>query len=326
MKKQVVATGFFLISCFLPLKAMAASFSQLYVFGDSLSDTGNAFRVSRGLVPPPPYVDGRFSNGLIWVDYLAQDLGLNSSPNTNFAFGGATTGRNNTISPLLPGLQQEITQFTQANPTADPDGLYIVWAGANDYLGGGVTDPTGPLTNLSNAVTTLAGVGAQNFLVLNLPNLGSLPGTSSDSQISSELSLLSDFHNTGLAQTLNALEQQLGPNVNFTELDINSLFSQVVANPAEYNFTNVTTACLSVLSCALGDQNEQNQYLFWDNLHPTTAGQRMIADLAFSSLNSAPPAGVPEPASTLGVLAFGALGVGLKLKRKQKKASSVKSR
>lgn len=329
MKKQAVATGFFLFSFLLPLRAMAATFSQLYVFGDSLSDTGNVFKATRGLIPPAQlgYFEGRFSNGLIWVDYLAQDLGLNPSPNTNYAFGGATTGNNNTTLPRLPGLQQEINGFTQANPTADPNGLYIVWAGANDYLGGGVTDPTGPLTNLSNAVTTLAGVGARNIVVANLPNLGLIPSALGDSQTSTNLSLLSAAHNSGLAQTLNALEQQLGPNVNLTELDFNSLFNQVIANPAEYNFTNVTTACLSDPSCALGDQNEQSQYLSWDGLHPTTAAQKIIGDFAFSTLNSAPPTGVPEPTSTLGVVAFGVLGVGLKLKRKkQKKASSVKSR
>lgn len=326
MKKRVVATGFFLLSFLLPLKAMATSFSQLYVFGDSLSDTGNVFTATRGLVPPSPYFDGRFSNGLIWVDYLAQDLGLNPSPNTNFAFGGATTGSSNTILPRLPGLQQEIAGYTQANPTADPNGLYIVWAGANDYLGGGVTDPTQPLTNLSNAVTSLAGVGARNILVLNLGDLGSLPGTRDDSQQSANLSLLTDAHNSGLAQTIEALTPQLGTNVNLTFVDVNSLFDSVFANPAEFNFTNVTTACLSVLSCASANQNEQNQYLFWDSIHPTTAGHQLIADLAFSSLNSSPPTGVPEPGSTLGVLAFGVLGVGLKLKRKQKKASSVKNR
>ncbi|HAJ61964.1 MAG TPA: GDSL family lipase [Cyanobacteria bacterium UBA8543] len=327
MNKKVVASGFFLLSFLLPLKAMATNFSQLYVFGDSLSDTGNVFTASRGLVPASPYFDGRFSNGLIWVDYLAQDLGLNPSPNTNFAFGGATTGTNNTISTLLPGLQQQINGFTQANPTADPNGLYVVWAGANDYLGGNVINPTIPITNISNAITSLARVGAQNILVLNLGDLGSLPGTRTDPQQSANLSLLSNAHNSGLSQAIAALSPQLGSSVNLTLIDTNSLFNRVYANPAEFNFTNVTTACLSVLSCASANQNAQNQYLFWDSIHPTTAGHQLIADVAFSSLNSTQPTGVPEPGSTLGVLAFGALGAGLKLKRKkQKNVKPVKNR
>jgi phospholipase/lecithinase/hemolysin len=37
MNKKAVATGFFLLSFLFPLRASAASFSNLYVFGDSLS-------------------------------------------------------------------------------------------------------------------------------------------------------------------------------------------------------------------------------------------------------------------------------------------------
>jgi phospholipase/lecithinase/hemolysin len=76
----------------------------------------------------------------------------------------------------------------------------------------------------------------------------------------------------------------------------------------------------------LADQNQQNQYLFWDGFHPTTAAHQYIADLAYSVVNSEPSSSVPEPGSALGVLAFGALGVGSRLKRKHKEASSVKSR
>jgi phospholipase/lecithinase/hemolysin len=327
MRKQILATGFVLFSFLLPLKALAVSFSRMYVFGDSVSDTGNDFKATGGLLPPsPPYFEGRFSNGPIWVDYLAQDLGLNPSPNTNFAFGGATTGSINTTVPGLPGLQQEINGFTQANPSADANGLYIVQAGSNDYLGGGVTDPTVPLANLSNAVTSLVGVGARNILVVNLPDLGKLPSANGNSQRSSSLSLLANAHNAGLVQTLDALRPQLGSDVNLLGLDINTLLSSAIANPAEFNFTNVTDACLSVPSCASADQNQQNQYLFWDPFHPTTVAHKFIGDLAFSVVNSEPSTSVPEPGSALGVLTFAALGVGLKLKRKHKKATLVKSR
>ena len=62
----------------LPLKAIAASFTEMYIFGDSLSDTGNIFDFTAGNIPPsPPFFEGRFSNRLIWIDYLAEDLGLN---------------------------------------------------------------------------------------------------------------------------------------------------------------------------------------------------------------------------------------------------------
>ncbi|MBD2184924.1 SGNH/GDSL hydrolase family protein [Aerosakkonema funiforme] len=107
-------------------------FSQMFVFGDSLSDDGNLFALTGGAVPPsPPYFNGRFSNGLVWVEDLAPTLALPVNPSTNFAVGGATSGTLNTGSSLLPGLQQQIDNFVVANrASADPNGLYVVWAGA----------------------------------------------------------------------------------------------------------------------------------------------------------------------------------------------------
>ena len=319
----------------LPLKATAATFKELYVFGDSLSDVGNAFNVTldpdtgEGF-PPPPYFQGRFSNGPIWVDYLAQDLGLNPTPyidvatggaipteGINFAFGGATTGTDNiTIPFVLPGLQQQINNFTTANTSADSNALYIVEAGANDYLGGGVTDPTVPVNNLSTAVTSLYNVGARNIIVTNLPDLGKIPGTRGDSQIKSGLSTLTSAHNSGLAATLDFLSQK--PGINIIPLDLNSLFNRAIATPGEFGFTNVTDSCLTTTSlCA-----NPNEYLFWDFIHPTTAGHKLVGELAFRAL---PSESVPEPSVTLGILALGALGTASVLKRHQKKVSRVRS-
>ena len=45
--------------------ASASAFSNVFVYGDSLSDTGNIFTFSKGAIPPsPPYYHGRFSNGI----------------------------------------------------------------------------------------------------------------------------------------------------------------------------------------------------------------------------------------------------------------------
>jgi phospholipase/lecithinase/hemolysin len=60
-------------------------FSKLYVFGDSLSDQGNIFNITKfanslssqiPVIPSAPYFEGRFSNGPIWIDYLSVGLGL----------------------------------------------------------------------------------------------------------------------------------------------------------------------------------------------------------------------------------------------------------
>lgn len=181
MKKQAVAAGFVLFSFMLPTKASAVSFDQLYVFGDSLSDTGNIYNATSQTYPPsPPYYDGRFSNGPIWVDYLGDQLGLTptlfttiaSTPPTqgiNFAFGGASSGSGNVIvpNPNLPGVLQQVEDFAgilQANhQTADPNALYTLWGGANDLLFSNAGNSATVISNISQALNILAGVGAKKY-------------------------------------------------------------------------------------------------------------------------------------------------------------------
>ena len=93
-------------------------FSALYAFGDSLSDAGNTFIATGGATPPaPPNASvngyGVFSNGPVWVQDLASNLGLSPllpslAGETDFAVGGAQTGAfgvyNGAPGDLLPAL------------------------------------------------------------------------------------------------------------------------------------------------------------------------------------------------------------------------------
>ncbi|MDP8965902.1 MAG: SGNH/GDSL hydrolase family protein, partial [Cyanobacteriota bacterium] len=163
------------MSAILPFKASAQNFDAFYIFGDSLVDNGNLFGVTRNLVPPsPPYFNGRFSNGPVWVEILGSKLGISADSTHNFAFGGATSGTFNALSPLLGvplpgGLSLQINTFTTTTTTADPNALYALWAGGNDYLVQPTqlraTDPTGVVNNVVGAVSALSAKGARNFIV-----------------------------------------------------------------------------------------------------------------------------------------------------------------
>src|SRR6478735_2958703 len=52
------------------------AYSQVVVFGDSLSDTGNVNNQTFGISPGSAYYQGRFSNGPLWVEDLATSLGV----------------------------------------------------------------------------------------------------------------------------------------------------------------------------------------------------------------------------------------------------------
>ena len=121
--------------------AHAGPYSAIYAFGDSLSDVGNVFLGTDGTEPAPPYFAGRFSNGPIWLDYLAAQLGTGPMipsllGGTDYAFGLATTGFAPTLSTpsLVPTFVQQVALFNTATGVAPPSALYAVWIGANDLL------------------------------------------------------------------------------------------------------------------------------------------------------------------------------------------------
>lgn len=326
MKYQLFAVSVFAATCCLSARAIAADFTGVYVFGDSLSDTGNLFNVTEALTgtgsPQPPYFEGRISNGPNWIDFLATDLGINPTPASeifpgqlaqgiNFAFAGATSGTGNTLFAGLPGVAQQTQLFASLLPPtgADPNALYIVWAGANDYLptlGTSFTPLTTPdttIANLTNTISTLSALGAQNFLVANLPDLGKIP-LSGLAGNPPALDTLTTEHNFRLSNTLSQLDQTL-PNSTFYLLDTNTLFDQAFAG--ELGFTNLTTPCLNATAQTVCPN--PNESLFWDLAHPTSAAHRQIATLAVNTLHPKEPEPIPEPISAIGLLTLAGAGV-----------------
>jgi thermolabile hemolysin len=249
------------------------SIDHLYIFGDSLSDTGNVFKSTNQVYPPSPaYFQGRYSNGQVWVEYLGKELGVPTIQQTNFAYGGATTGTVGTQG--VPGLLTQVQQFLQRSPKLEPNAAYLIWAGANDYLNG-VSTPTQTVENVKRSLTLLQQAGAKKLLVANLPDLGRLPATRNTSYASA-LSSATMAHNTALA---NALQQFNQNGQQVVLLDANRLYRDAIASPAKFGFTNVTSACLNNAAC-----KQPNQFLFWDGIHPTTAAHQLLAKSAFQAL------------------------------------------
>ncbi|WP_375506996.1 SGNH/GDSL hydrolase family protein [uncultured Nostoc sp.] len=262
--------------------------SELYVFGDSLSDTGMVFRATGGMYPPnPTYFQGRYSNGRVWIEYLGESLHLSSKQTHNFAYGGATTG--NVGNSYVPSLLNQVQTFTQTHQHTNPDALYVLWAGANDYLQG-VSSATIPVKNVTTAINSLTDVGAKKILVANLPDLGQLPATRNSTN-SVNLSALTQAHNQGLRRSLKVLSQQHS-DVEIVQLDANALYRDAIANPAAFNFTNVISPCLSGSNTC----GKPDQFLFWDGIHPTAAAHRIIGEAAFSTIQEA---GIINPRSML---------------------------
>ncbi len=264
------------------------SITQLYVFGDSLSDMGTVFRATGGIYPPSPnYFQGRYSNGRVWVEYLADRLQLSSHQVNNFAWGGATTGTidgttgsSSAIANLVPHLLTQVASFVQYQPKSDPASLYVIWAGANDYLQG-IQNPTVPVNHIMQAIATLVKTGGKKFLIANLPDLGQLPATHT-SLNAANLTALTQTHNQSLRRSLKQLSQQQ-PDLQIALLDANTLYQEAISQPATFGLKDVTNACLiGNRVCAKPDQ-----FLFWDGIHPTTAAHRILGDTALTAIANA---------------------------------------
>ncbi len=256
---------------------LARSINQIYVFGDSLSDTGTIYKATGGAYPPsPPYFQGRYSNGPVWVEHLASKLSLTLDRTTNFAAGGATTSAKGSYG--VPGLLTQINGFTNAHAQADSQALYVVWAGANDYLQE-ATQPAIVVENVMQAIASLSKVGARKILVGNLPDLGQLPSTRNTSN-SQALSAATQTHNLSLSQSLATASQKIGATVQIIQLDANTLYREAETHPSNFGFTNVTSGCLS----SPDGCRQPDAFLFWDGIHPTAAAHRALGERAFSAL------------------------------------------
>lgn len=230
------------------------------------------------MYPPPTYFQGRYSNGRVWVEYLASHLHLSSSHTYNFAWGGATTGGNS--NSLVPGLLTQVQSFTNTHQQQNSKALYVLWAGANDYLQG-LSSASAPVENVTRAIASLADVGAKNILVANLPDLGQLPATRKGSN-SASLSALTSAHNQRLRQALKIVAQQHS-DLQIVTLDANMLYRDAITRPVQFGFTNVSDACLSNNYQICGNPD---QFLFWDGIHPTTAAHRILGEQAFRTLEA----------------------------------------
>ena len=280
--KQLLAIEIALCSCF-SAPVLAQRIDGITTFGDSLVDNGNVFQATGKKFPPSPlYFNGRFSNGPVWVENIAAKLEITKT-SSNFAFGGATSGTLNTIDPTLPGLTTQLDRFFQTSPRISPDRLFVIWAGANDYLGGDRPNPTVTVGNLATALQRLIDAGATQLIVPNLPDLGKSPAGAVNVSKSMRLTELSTVHNQFLKTSLETLSKK-NPKISITSIDMQVLFSTVANNPSKFGLTNVTQPCFNRATgtiCA-----EPNSFLFWDELHPTAAAYQILSAHALTALRS----------------------------------------
>ena len=318
MKRSLLVWLFALAALVLSSSA-DAGYSNLFVFGDSLSDSGNNAAVlaptvtpvpisGNGFIPTYPYASGHYTNNQIWAQTLASSLGLNANPSllggTNYAFGGARTGPvtpnpfpGGLFNPFPPTLETQAASFLLQNGNVAPSGaLYVVAGGGNDArdaldaigsCGGNPACITGFInstviaytTNIETIVSELENAGAKNIVVWDAPDLGRAPAILDLGAAASAMgSLVTSTMNSALQATLAG-----DPNVKL--FDLFGLVDSWANNPGAFGLTNARDACAQFVSC------NPSEYLFWDGIHPTSAGHQLISNAMFGLVS------VPEPSS-----------------------------
>lgn len=279
-------------------------FSAVYAFGDSLSDAGNVSLTTARTVPvSPPYVAGHFTNGNVWVQDLATNLGLPSvnaslAGGTDYAYGGAETGLTPQHVPNPTDLPGQLAQFIANTPSPSPNALSTVWIGSNDVLdvANHITnsaqqqaDITAAVRNEAGFLSSLAAHGAHNLMVLNVPDLGKIPyETARGPQISATASSLSADYDRALAGALQTLASSGAAKVDL--IDTYSLLDKGMASPGAYGFSNVTdpvwTGNLTSASSGVlhAPPGSQGQYMFFDSMHPTAHVHELLAQAATQQL------------------------------------------
>jgi phospholipase/lecithinase/hemolysin len=268
--------------------------SAIYVFGDSYSDVGNDFYVSsqfgQPTPPSPPYYNGRFSNGPIWVDHIAGGRGITLTPSeeggTDYAFGGAELlAEVPTQFGPIPSVKDQVAQYLETHGgKADPHALYILTGGGNDILnaiGTGVSP-----TNLGAQIGTTIGelalalriAGARHFLIPNLFNIGILPAAAANPQFALQATLAAN-------QKLQLLTWSplIFFGVDILQPDVYHLFASIGQDTSHYGFVNIVTPCLSATLAVCADPDHT---LFWDAEHPTEFGHSFLAVSSEASLSS----------------------------------------
>jgi thermolabile hemolysin len=277
----------------LAAAAAASPFSSLVIFGDSLSDVGNTSQASFGIYPGPYYYQARFSNGPVYTEALSIGLGFgamtsSSAGGNDFAYGGAqTSGTGGATGAFIEDVDEQVTDFLHSR-TVDPRSLFEVFSGANDFING-QTNVNVPVGMITAQIGRLVAAGATQFFVPNLPLLGDAPRFNGSAATQTQYNMLTTQFNSSLSTALDNLRAN-NVALTFFQLDVAGLFEDLRSNPAAYGLANVTSAAAPGLSPGTLFYNRNqiasnaNQYLFWDDLHPTTTVHSIFAQHALALL------------------------------------------
>ncbi len=321
----------------LPAQAgtITDTFTSFYSFGDSLTDDGKFGALSA------PSLDGRFTNGLTWAEYIEDDFIAAGHDTGNLALGGATAGPVN-LNPAGPlstfggqiatfagalaagvGLPTKILPSLETKPNGPAPGsnpLVSVWFGANDiFQGFNPIDAANSVADGIRAIGSIAGHSFDDFLVMSLPDIGQTPAFSGAG--SAAATAATDLFNAQLWLNIKTLETEGFNIVGFDSGTVTqAILDDIATGSLQFGILDATNPCTVSLGAALNPNApaqpscvdfgiDPNSLLYVDAVHPNAVAHQLMGEAATSALEAS-LAPVPLPASLPMLLAaFGLAGL-----------------
>ena len=314
---------------------VAPTFSDMVVFGDSLSDVGNIANRAQseyGVRYPAPgpdyefnYTDGSFTDGTdtmpaaravtgVWHEQLATKFlnlkGLTDSLDggQDFAFGGAKTINGSsqrtifsegpfTLEFTIDNMGLQVSDYLGAN-TPSATTLFIVWGGGNDLF----DDPsdanvTQTAVNIGHLVKKLAKAGGRSFLVPNVPPLGMVPEYNTQGDPATVRNQASASYRDALNTELDQITSVLAQK----GIQITIYRLDVYSLFLNFIAQPASYGYVNVTDSSQGMAVNPDKYLFWDGIHPTTTGHDYLAAAAYSLISGQPVVSVTAPTSQVTV-------------------------
>jgi phospholipase/lecithinase/hemolysin len=284
-----------------------ATFPEVVVFGDSLSDTGN---VAGAITPnlPPPYFSNRISNGPLAIDYFVEAMNSNAQAAAQGGLNYAVVG-GNIKGNDFEDLSAQIDRYLGAvGGIANSQALYFVMLGGND-----LRDLTNQLDSqlastlakqlvgeLMGQLDRLYVAGARKYLVVTTPDVGQIPQTLalevSKPGISARASRYVETYNSALIESL--VDFSVLDKVELYDFDINVSFNLMLTQPAMFGFEETRvgcfdpdefkfqSACESILFPFV--EPDFDKFVFFDSIHPTTKAHQIVGEAMVQRLLASP--------------------------------------
>ncbi len=264
-----------------------AAFNSIYVFGDSLSTTTNNIA---GLQPSygemKDYYAGRYCNGRVWVEVLAQRLGTTIAYNWSYWDCDSAELFNNVNNTKNFNISQSVAA----------NALFVVWGNNADLfdvvVNGNATSQSAwanainaGQANELNTIISLYNKGVKTLVMPSVVDISQVPYFSQD-YTPNALTMMhneSIAYNLAFSNTLNTARAEC-PGLTIYEPDFFSLLNSTLTNSTAYGLSNALYdgATIDALDYYGYKNTSTNSlgtnFVFWDYLDPSAKLHEIMAD------------------------------------------------